>query len=154
MHPNDNDRVQSLPAIVRPSREEIVAEIRGLQRDGFHRILADFMMCMPDTETIKAFATKYPDRYVFALGQLAGMAGFTKEVTVTTNVHMVGALSDSALRDRLAKAEEGLNTLRLRSQIQANPPEDAHIVSRETMDEAQIVPRGTSRDDDDRTIDV
>lgn len=89
---------------------DLEVKLRGYDRSPFHELLAMYLECYPDPESIQAFANKYPDRYFTALGHLARVSGYTDKTETSINVNVnIGQLSDSQLEDRMREMAKQLN---------------------------------------------
>jgi hypothetical protein len=121
------------PPEVRKSRHEramdgIDAKLRNYDRTPFLDLLAAYLDAFPSAEALEAFAEKYPDRYVTALGHIARVAGYTDKTESSINVNInVRAMSDSQLEDRLkqlAKQVEVPATVLDLEAVEVSPHED------------------------------
>lgn len=133
--PSDIDEEKLEAEALRKQREikraKIAAEVAAQLRDPFQKLLVDLLDAQPNLETLEAFATRHPNKWVTAIGVIGQMAGYTKDVHVTNlNVMQIGALPDSELLKRLEQAEQAQ---RLRMQ-------ERGLIA--------MVPRGTSSDAD------
>lgn len=83
-----------------PTRAEVEQELAALSRGPFQQILADYLGFAPTPTAIRRFAERYPDKYVFALGVIAQLAGYKKDEVVVNNYMMVGNMSDYEINKR------------------------------------------------------
>lgn len=89
-----------------PSGAEIEAELAALQRGPFRRILTDFLGFAPSAQALRNFANKHPDKWANALGIIAQLAGYKKEMHVEGTVNMVHAMSDAEIERRRRELRE------------------------------------------------
>lgn len=97
-----------------PSGEEIEAELAALSRGPFRRILTDYLGFAPTGPALQRFANKFPDKWANAVGILAQLAGYKKELQVEGTVQMVHTMSDSDIerrRKELQQLESASNRL-------------------------------------------
>lgn len=80
--------------------DQLRAQLKQYDRMPFLDLLATWIECAPDPESVIAFAEKHPDRYMYAVSQMGRLAGFTekKEVEVDVQFH-IRHMSDSQLED-------------------------------------------------------
>lgn len=83
-----------------PSGVEIEAELAALSRGPFRRILTDFLGFAPSANALRRFAEKNPDKWANALGIIAQLAGYHKELKVEGTINHVHAMSDSDIERR------------------------------------------------------
>src|SRR6186713_1716662 len=80
----------------------ISRQLRDYDRSPFLDLLAKVMERFPTEEALTEFAEKNPDRYVFALVQLAKLSGYTdKQELLVDLMANVNSMSDSELADHL-----------------------------------------------------
>lgn len=104
---------------MRLDADQIRKHIEALNRDPFRQILAEFLVGAPDLESIKAFATKAPDRWAQAVSIMSKGAGFSEKIQETNILININNASDTELSLLLAKKLNELN------QIQALPALEA-----------------------------
>lgn len=86
---------------------KVAEAINNLQRGPFREILATALSAEPTPQAIRAFATKYPDRWAQMLTMLARLSGYNDKTEVDISINMqVSLLSDADLLARLATLEQ------------------------------------------------
>lgn len=117
-----------------PNALQVGGEITRLLRAPFQRLLADYLGCAPTAEAIRKFADKSPDRWVQGLVMLGQMAGYTKDIHVTSdstlNVHL---MSDTDVRERLQAARAALGVAQSTAALPLPLPSPKTNVPRETL---------------------
>jgi hypothetical protein len=107
----------------------IEAKLRNYDRAPFMDLLAEWMHCFPEPDSLKLFADKYPDRYIQAMAHLARIAGYTDKTESSVNVNVnVRQLSDSQLEDRLKELSANLG-------VRREPPLELTAIPIATADE-------------------
>ena len=85
--------------------DKIWQSLLTMDRDPFKLELAKLLDCAPDTESLKAFSHKYPEKWANMVKVLSNLSGFhDKEVSTQTNIYtQINVLSDSELTSELQK---------------------------------------------------
>lgn len=82
--------------------DEIHMHLESLQRTPFRELLAEYLDCKPDRDSIQSFANDYPDRYANAVKNLAALSGYQDTVTHEHNYLVeIRNMSDSAIEARM-----------------------------------------------------
>jgi hypothetical protein len=87
------------------TREEIRRELESFSVSPFQGVLAKFLSCEPDEDSITAQAKRYPDRWVQAMQMLRKMSGYPEKLEVNATVHNLNSLSDADLERRVRELE-------------------------------------------------
>ncbi len=87
----------------------IAAHVANLSRAPFRDLLMRLLEAEPDTESIREYATKHPDRWCQAISMIGKLSGYHERLEVA-NSHIVALaqLSDSELMGRLGDSLEKL----------------------------------------------
>ncbi len=89
--------------------DKIAAHVANLSRAPFRDLLMRLLEAEPDTESIREYATKHPDRWCQAISMIGKLSGYHERLEVETS-HSVALrqLSDSQLMGRLQDSLERL----------------------------------------------
>ena len=91
----------------RPPRldgDQIAAHVANLSQAPFRDLLMRLLEAAPDTESIREYVTKHPDKWCQAISMIGKLSGYHERLEVETS-HSVALqqLSDSELMGRLQK---------------------------------------------------
>ena len=102
---------------------ELAAQISGFSVQPFQDLLAHYLQCRPDQDSIREAAKKSPDRYAQALSMLGRLSGYrTESPVVQNNLFMViQGMSDSQLREMQARLDREYTEL-MAQREQPDPP--------------------------------
>ncbi len=80
----------------------IAAHVANLSREPFRDLLTRLLEAEPDTESIREYATKHPDRWCQAISMIGKLSGYHERLEVESSHSVVLAqLSDADLAERL-----------------------------------------------------
>jgi hypothetical protein len=92
--------------------DEVLKSIQALDREPFKKVLADLLECMPDNESIKAFAKRFPDRYLSCLKSAAQLGGYQNEPDTQNNYFIqINNISDAEVLERRKEVQRQLEAL-------------------------------------------
>lgn len=87
------------------SGDQLRLKLQQYDRTPFIDLLAMWMECTPNPQTIMAFADKHPDRFINAMNSLGRLGGFAEKKEVDINLSaQVSRMSDSQVEDRFRDA--------------------------------------------------
>ncbi len=82
--------------------DQIAAHVASLSRQPFQDLLKRLLEAEPDTESIREYATKHPDRWCQAISMIGKLSGYHERLEVESSHSVVLAqLSDADLAERL-----------------------------------------------------
>ena len=101
--------------------DAISRQLRNYDRVPFLDLLSILIERFPTPEALSEFAEKNPDRYIFAMVQLAKIAGYSdRQELIVDLMQNVGSMSDLELAEHLRRLMQQAPTL-----IDAKPLDDA-----------------------------
>lgn len=123
---------------VKMSGRAIAAALRAKSREPFEEVLHRFLEAEPDTEAVKEFAEKYPDRWAQAVTMMGRLSGYHEKLNVDhSHAVAIAEMSDMELMQKYRELQAKIGgpegseivPLRLASQSTstpsaADPPED------------------------------
>jgi len=108
------------------TKTEILDQLDRLNRQPFKDWLTDIIGALPDSDAMRKYFKKYPDRAAQTLTQAAKLAGFSDRAQINnTNIYaIVATASDAELMARLTKALETLGAAERQPKTIDHQPDD------------------------------
>jgi len=92
---------------------DTLAEIGGLSRAPFRRVLSRYLEAAPSLDALTAQANRNPDRWAQGLAIAGRLAGYTEKLEIegSVDVHHLHRLSDMELEHELIRLQAKLDAL-------------------------------------------